>query len=342
MANVPTILRGEDTAARGRTLAINLPEGDYTGLTIRLQWCGLERSWVSPASGASLTFDLSAADTLTLPLGTHMGRLGVVLADGTGYIISEDIRIRVTDDVAEATGEANAIHSSPADAAHALEINLDGIEDEPATPDALRAAWKELLARLRAAVGVALVCVGLASTARAEGRLVAQKAASGSLPWGAQVVTNVTIEGEMGLDAGAVTNIAKGVVSEATNGVATARYVDVSISEAVEGVVRLDAAGGIQVRGDVSSESGLHTEGDVTAGGVRVWDGNDYKSLGTAAYRDANEFATATDEALVYQLLTNRLSGVTFDFATVAGLYLAISNIVAAQGGAITNFPAIP
>ncbi len=65
-------------------------------------------------------------------------------------------------------------------------------------------------------------------------------------------------------------------------------------------------------------------------------------SLGTAAYKDASEFATATDEALVYQLLTNRLSGVTFDFATVAGLYLAISNIVAAQGGAITNFPAIP
>ena len=64
--------------------------------------------------------------------------------------------------------------------------------------------------------------------------------------------------------------------------------------------------------------------------------------LGTAAYKEANEFATAADEALVYQLLTNRLSGVTFDFATVAGLYLAISNIVAAQGGAITNFPAIP
>jgi len=63
--------------------------------------------------------------------------------------------------------------------------------------------------------------------------------------------------------------------------------------------------------------------------------------LGTAAYRDASEFATAADEALVYQLLTNRLSGVTFDFATVAGLYLAISNIVAAQGGTITNFPAI-
>lgn len=219
MATIPTILRGEDTAARGRSLAINLPEGDYTGLTIRLQWCGLERSWESPASGASLRFDLSAADTLPIPLGTHLGRLGVVLADGTGYIISEDIRIRVTDDVAEATGEANAIYISPADAAHALEIDLDGIEDEPATPDALRAAWKEFLGRLRAAVGVALVCVGLASTARAEGRVEVQTAASGSIPWGAQVVTNVTIEGELGLDGGAVTGIVERIVADATNAI---------------------------------------------------------------------------------------------------------------------------
>ena len=64
--------------------------------------------------------------------------------------------------------------------------------------------------------------------------------------------------------------------------------------------------------------------------------------IGSAAYRNASDFATAADEALVYQLITNRLSSVTFDFATVAGLYLAISNIVAAQGGTITNFPAIP
>ena len=219
MVKVPTILRGEDTAARGRTLAINLPEGDYTGLTIRLQWCGLERSWESPASGASLRFDFSAADTLPIPLGTHLGRLGVVLADGTGYIISEDIRIRVTDDVAEATGEANAIYISPADAAHSMEIDLDGIEDEPATPDALRAAWKELLSRLRAAAGVALVCVGLAATARAEGRVEVQTAASGSLPWGAPVVTNVTVVGEMGLDGGTVTNIVDGLVKAATNAI---------------------------------------------------------------------------------------------------------------------------
>ncbi len=213
MATIPTILRGEDTAARGRTLAINLPEGDYTGLTIRLQWCGLERSWESPASGASLQFGLSAAETAALPLGTHMGRLGVVLADGTGYIISEAIRIRVTDDVAEAMGVDNAIQIAPADAARTLELDLDGIEDEPGTPDALRAAWREFLRRLRASLAVSLVFLCLAGTARAEGRLVAQTAASGSLPWGAPVVTNVTVEGELGLGAEAVTNIAEAVAA---------------------------------------------------------------------------------------------------------------------------------
>jgi len=64
-------------------------------------------------------------------------------------------------------------------------------------------------------------------------------------------------------------------------------------------------------------------------------------ALGSAAYRNASDFATAADAALICQLITNRMIGITFDFSTVAGLYLAISNLVAAQGGTITNFPAI-
>ncbi len=223
MAKVPTILRGEDTAARGRTLAINLPEGDYTGLSIRLQICGLERSWTMPAasetpapSGVRLGFDFTAAETAAIPLGTHMGRLGVILADGTGYIISESIRLRVTDDVAEATGADNAISITARDAAAALDLDLDGIEDEPATPDALRAAWKEFLARLRAALAIGGIFLGLTLTARAEGRVVAQTARAGSLPWGAPVVTNVTVEGEFGLGESAVREIVNGAILDIT------------------------------------------------------------------------------------------------------------------------------
>ena len=36
------------------------------------------------------------------------------------------------------------------------------------------------------------------------------------------------------------------------------------------------------------------------------------------------------------------IAGQTFDFSTNAGLYLAVSNLVTALGGSVTNFPAIP
>ena len=36
------------------------------------------------------------------------------------------------------------------------------------------------------------------------------------------------------------------------------------------------------------------------------------------------------------------LAGQTFDFSTNAGLYLAVSNLITALGGSVTNFPAIP
>ena len=39
---------------------------------------------------------------------------------------------------------------------------------------------------------------------------------------------------------------------------------------------------------------------------------------------------------------TNALAGKTFDFSTNAGLYLAVSNLITALGGSVTNFPAIP
>ena len=36
------------------------------------------------------------------------------------------------------------------------------------------------------------------------------------------------------------------------------------------------------------------------------------------------------------------IAGQTFDFSTNAGLYLAVSNLITALGGSVTNFPAIP
>ena len=157
-------------------------------------------------------------------------------------------------------------------------------------------------------------------------------------------LTNGTISAAGGgTDGRAVTNIVNGIVADKTlmanaDGVVTNRStvkvsnLDVSNQVHIGGGMMFYHPGGTE---DFVANDEVARQGDLAPYAKTA-------DLGTAAYRDANEFATAADEALVYQLLTNRLSGVTFDFATVAGLYLAISNIVAAQGGAITNFPAIP
>ena len=172
-----------------------------------------------------------------------------------------------------------------------------------------------------------------------------------------------------GTDGQSVTNIVEGIVADATNGVVRVVEGEATIDGALNVANDITTGGELNVSGNILGR-GMYVDGITTAGGEPYnlyggeWhynrvlddDGPDRElavrgdlapyaktnDLGSAAYRDASEFATAVDEALVYQLLTNRLSGVTFDFATVAGLYLAISNIVAAQGGAITNFPAIP
>lgn len=46
--------------------------------------------------------------------------------------------------------------------------------------------------------------------------------------------------------------------------------------------------------------------------------------------------------AEVGALPVNPLAGASFDFSTNAGLYLAVSNLVTALGGSVTNFPSIP
>lgn len=178
-------------------------------------------------------------------------------------------------------------------------------------------------------------------------------------------LTNGTISAAGGgTDGQAVTNIVEGILADATNGMVKVENgqvllddAEISAAGATLGILAVGdlRAGGaaafyggdgdeyeLAVKGDIP-DLGNYT-GDIVTGGRISAGAIDVQGtpLGTAAYRDATEFATATDEALIYQLITNRLSGVTFDFSTVAGLYLAISNIVAAQGGTITNFPAIP
>ena len=94
---IPTILRGEDSTARGRPISINLPEGDYAGLTVRFNLLGVMRDGPSPASGVPLVVRLSADETARFPLGTHFAAISVTNADGIGYVLTNTQRIRVTD-----------------------------------------------------------------------------------------------------------------------------------------------------------------------------------------------------------------------------------------------------
>ena len=146
-------------------------------------------------------------------------------------------------------------------------------------------------------------------------------------------LTNGTISAAGGgLDGQAVTNIVEGIVADATNRVVRAdQYGNVTIQSF------LDVGDTITLKrgGNLSLTSNPETHAAELYGG-------EWRYTPFNEYGPGREIAVKDDLAPIVQLLTNRLTGVTFDFATVAGLYLAISNIVAAQGGAITNFPAIP
>lgn len=198
---VPVILRGQ-----GASLAVTLPaDGDYAGATIRLEVCGLVFEWPSPAPGATLRATFLSGDTARLPLGAHFGRLTAALPAG-GAVVSETVRIVVTDDAEAANGAESSIDVSGGGGFHP---DLSGIDEEPATPDALRAAFRTLLGRLRQAAGAgALVAaLALAGAARAELRVDVRTAPSGSVPWAAPVVTNVALEGAAGLGTNEVQDV---------------------------------------------------------------------------------------------------------------------------------------
>ena len=192
---IPTILRGEDSTARGRPISINLPEGDYAGLTVRFNLLGVMRDFPSPASGVPLVVRLSADETARFPLGTHFAAISVTNADGIGYVLTNTQRIRVTDTPEEAGLGDNAVSVTALEVAQTISLAVAGINDEPTSPDALRAAFRELLRSLRSiasALAVAAVLTLLGGTASAD-TIEVQTARSGGIPFDAPVVTNVTI-----------------------------------------------------------------------------------------------------------------------------------------------------
>jgi hypothetical protein len=89
---------------------------------------------------------------------------------------------------------------------------------------------------------------------------------------------------------------------------------------------------------DIPSTNGL-----ASAAALRVVAQNVTNMTGVAAQSATNYTDSATNSLASSLVPNNALAAVQpFDFATMAGMYRAISNIVHALGGSVTNFPAIP
>lgn len=133
------------------------------------------------------------------------------------------------------------------------------------------------------------------------------------------VVTNAPWGEGGGTDGQAVTNIVEGIVRDATNALPRGVTIDVQgVGETFSYKLTSsptiywedDTDGAKPVLDTLIAAEQLHDEGLLNAEDLAAValsgsydDLSGTPSLGTAAYRDASEFATAADEALVYQLL---------------------------------------
>ena len=103
------IFSGDDTNFRDdQRLALTFaaPDVDFTGCTAELEFLGHRRVFPSVSDGGRLSFSFSADETRGMPVGVH--RVTICLRDASGRVrtIDNTQRIKVTDDVNEAYGDA--------------------------------------------------------------------------------------------------------------------------------------------------------------------------------------------------------------------------------------------
>lgn len=98
-----TIFKGDDTDFMGRALKLSVDTGDLnlSGCKMELSFLGITRC-IDLAGAAEFILVLSAAETSALPLGVHMATLRLFDQQGRRYTLSNTVKIRVTDNVADA------------------------------------------------------------------------------------------------------------------------------------------------------------------------------------------------------------------------------------------------
>ena len=103
---IPTIVRGDDTAANGRGIRLRMPDVDIgDGFSILLSFCGVERSGAY-VPGGTLDFNWTREETALFPLGIMYGTVKLE-KEGLMQTITNTLPVKVTDCVAEALAAAN-------------------------------------------------------------------------------------------------------------------------------------------------------------------------------------------------------------------------------------------
>lgn len=97
------IFKGDDTDFLGNALrlTVDVPDLDLTGCRLELSFLGIVRSVPCESSNVFL-LALTAAETAALPLGVHFAALRLYDPQGRRFTLSNTVKVKVTDCVADA------------------------------------------------------------------------------------------------------------------------------------------------------------------------------------------------------------------------------------------------
>ena len=191
---IPVIYKGDDTDFNGSSLSVNLEtDFDLDGCEVTLTLSGCKRSFTGlTGRAATLSLAFSAEETAGMPVGTHRATVSVYDSSGRKRTASDDIRIRVTDDLREAYGGADDQEIDVT-----IETGFDptrimeGETLKTNTPNSMRQAIKKIAQALGATVSALAVSVlpvlGASVQTAPLGDL--------DLDQNPSVVTNVTLDG---------------------------------------------------------------------------------------------------------------------------------------------------
>ena len=106
------IFKGDDTDFKGRVLRLSFGvDGlDLSGCKAELTFGGIVKT-IPCDGGCEFLLALSARETNALPLGVHFATLRLIDAQNRALTISNTIRVKVTDSVAECYGEAIGVNT---------------------------------------------------------------------------------------------------------------------------------------------------------------------------------------------------------------------------------------